>query len=184
MAIGQDFKTIDAVIEAAIPKSEKEWVLELVPRDKALPFKTHLPVLTLKAAAGKFGGSQEVKEEGWVAVNGRKLSKDMFVAQVGGHSMEPRIPDGSYCVFHRYRGGSRNGKVVLAEHRDVMDPETGGCYTVKLYESKKMDRPGETWEHESIVLKPINKAYQPLIISSDGDHSVKVIAEFERVLER
>ncbi len=45
----------------------------------------------------------------------------MFIARVAGKSMEPTIPDGSYCIFCFERGGSRNGKVVLVESRLVSD---------------------------------------------------------------
>lgn len=46
---------------------------------------------------------------------GRKLNMDMFIAKVVGHSMEPAIPNGSYCIFRIERGGSRNGTVVLGK---------------------------------------------------------------------
>ncbi|MHB1679401.1 MAG: type ISP restriction/modification enzyme [bacterium] len=68
-----------------------------------------------------------------------KLSEDMFIAKVVGKSMEPTIPDGSYCIFRFERGGSRDGKVVLVESRLVSDPETNQKFTVKRYKSEKVN---------------------------------------------
>ena len=43
--------------------------LKIVSFEHAKPYITHLPVYSLKAAAGKFSGSQDVVEEGWVCDN-------------------------------------------------------------------------------------------------------------------
>ena len=40
----------------------------------------------------------------------------MFVARIAGRSMEPRIPDGSLCVFRAGVTGSREGRLVLVEY--------------------------------------------------------------------
>jgi phage repressor protein C with HTH and peptisase S24 domain len=59
-------------------------------------------LVPLKAAASGFGDPHFL-EEGqwdWVAIDSRRsLRPGMFVAQVVGKSMEPPIPDGSYCLF-------------------------------------------------------------------------------------
>ncbi len=39
----------------------------------------------------------------------------MFVARIAGQSMEPKIPDGSLCVFRHGVTGSRQGRLVLVE---------------------------------------------------------------------
>ena len=70
----------------------------------------------------------------------------MFVVQVVGKSMEPLIPDGSFCLFASPVTGSRQGKTVLVQLRDAADPETGERYTVKRYESKKAES-GGAWLH-------------------------------------
>ena len=67
---------------------------------------------------------------GWVAVSDHRLSKEMFAAQVIGHSMEPRIPYGSRCLFRKDRGGSREGRLLLVQVNTHLDPENGGRYTV------------------------------------------------------
>jgi len=147
-------------------------------------FDEYLPVYSLAAAAGKFGENMDVQEEGWLKVNiARKLNKKMFIAKVVGRSMEPLIPDNSYCIFSSDVVGSRQGKIVLVQHHSIHDSDTGGSYTVKKYTSKKKHKPDETWEHEEIILLPLNKTYEPITISSGEAGDFKVIAEFIDVIK-
>ena len=58
-----------------------------------------VPLVPLQAAAGAFGEPQAILDDPdreWVEVDtARSLRPGMFVAQVVGESMEPRIPDGA-----------------------------------------------------------------------------------------
>ena len=117
-----------------------------------------------------------------MAVNGlAKPNAEHFVAKVVGRSMEPMIADGSYCLFKRYTGGSRQGKVVLAQSQAVNDPETGASFTVKRYRSEKLESDG-TWEHGSISLEPLNREFQPIHLKPGQANEVVVLAEFVKVL--
>lgn len=139
-------------------------------------FRTHLPLYTLRAAAGKFGADEIVEPEGWVRVpESLRLTDHMFVAHVEGHSMEPRIPDGSLNIFRAGVVGSRQGKIVLVELLDVDEK-----YTVKRYTSKKRVSPEGEWEHESIRLEPLNPHFEPLELAPDR---LTVIAEWIQTLE-
>ena len=90
-----------------------------------------------------------------VKPNGRtKPGPGLFVAQVIGESMNRRIPNGSYCVFRYPVTGSRNGRVVLVEHRDIADPDLEGPFTLKVYESDKEPAGDGSWRHKEIRLKP------------------------------
>jgi hypothetical protein len=141
-------------------------------------------MLSLKAAAGGFSDEQAVEFEDWVEIEtSHKLRKGMFVAQVVGKSMEPRIPDGSYCLFRYPVVGSRQGRVVLVQHRDVVDPETGGSYTLKVYESEKVADGEGSWRHSKVRLLPINREYNPIELENVEDNDIAVIAEFIEVLE-
>ncbi len=123
-----------------------------VERLPVAPFRTHLPLYTLRAAAGKFGSDEEVAEEDWVrAPEGLRLTEGMFVAHVVGHSMEPRIPDGSLNIFRGPVVGSRQGKIVLAELIGVHER-----FTVKRYSSRKSATGEDQWEHERVRLEPLN----------------------------
>jgi phage repressor protein C with HTH and peptisase S24 domain len=59
------------------------------------------------------------------------LRRGMFVAQIEGHSMEPLISDGVWCLFLRQAPRIREGMIAIVQHRDIRDPETGGNYTIK-----------------------------------------------------
>jgi phage repressor protein C with HTH and peptisase S24 domain len=50
--------------------------------------------------------------------------RGMFVAQVVGESMNRRIPNGSWCLFRLHPKGTRQGKVVLVQHREIQDADT------------------------------------------------------------
>ncbi|MBW1999021.1 MAG: DEAD/DEAH box helicase family protein [Deltaproteobacteria bacterium] len=142
-------------------------------------FKRFLSVYSLKAAAGYFGNGEPVEPEGWVEVNGfGTLDERMFVARAVGRSMEPKIHDGDYLLFRQKPVGSRVGKIVLVQYRGPEDPETGGAYTVKKYNSKKV--PDETggWRHNRIVLSPLNPEFSDIIIEEDKEGAVDVIAEY------
>jgi hypothetical protein len=146
-------------------------------------FRTLLPVYSLKAAAGYFGSGESVEPEGWVdASSVGKLDKGMFVARAVGRSMEPRIADGSLCVFRANPQGSRQGKIVLVQHRGVSDPETGGAFTVKRYRSEKVGDGTEQWRHEQITLEPLNPEYRPIVLRPRSEGDVAVVAEFVVVL--
>ena len=146
-------------------------------------FVHYLPVYSLEAAASGFGKEEYVENSGWAKVESElKLNKDMFIAKVVGHSMEPTIPDGSYCIFRTERGGSRDGKIVLVESRQVADQETNQKYTVKRYHSEKEQLPDGTWRHKMIELSPDNKEFQSIILGNVTEDDFKVIAEFVNVI--
>jgi uncharacterized protein len=141
-------------------------------------FVEFLPLYSLKAACGNFGEGQYAEETGWVKVESPgRLNRNMFVVQARGRSMEPRIPDGSLCVFRANVVGSRQNKIVLVQHRGLYDPDHNGSYTIKTYTSEKSyDRETGQWQHERIVLKPLNADYSPIVIEEEGDFTV--IGEF------
>ena len=151
-------------------------------------YVTCVPLVPLKAAAGVFGDPQQrITEDGfdWVAVETpHRLRPGMFVAQVVGKSMEPAIPDGSYCLFRSPVGGTRFGRTVLIQLRDVMDPETGERYTVKRYEKSEKNFPGDSWSHVTVTLKPTNPNFQPIVLTVAEEGALQVIAEFVEVVGR
>ncbi len=147
-------------------------------------YVTCVPLVPLKAAAGGFSDPQYIEDEefDWVAVDSRhRLRKGMFVAQVVGKSMEPAIPDSAWCLFRAPVEGTRQGKTVLVQLRDAIDPETGQSYTVKRYASSKVGY-GELWRHESITLEPANPDFEPIVLSSANEGELQVIAELVEVL--
>ena len=143
------------------------------------PYRTHVPLFSLRAAAGGLGEEMESLAEDWVrAPEGVKVTPDLFVAHVTGHSMEPRIPDGSLNLFRLHHAGSRQNKIMLIQRFGTLD-ETAR-YTVKKYTSRKIQHEDGGWEHERIRLEPLNPEYEAWDLEPD---SFAVVAEWLRVLD-
>ena len=92
---------------------------------------------------------QSVEEHDWVELpDSFRPQPGHFVTRVVGESMNRRIPNGSWCLFKANPGGTRQGKVVIVEHRDIQDPETGTSCTVKVYSSEKIRYRGRVGTRE------------------------------------
>jgi SOS-response transcriptional repressor LexA len=183
------FEYLESTLSGAVRVTDRESVLvdnldRAVERlyrqhvqSNVVRFKTHLPQYSLRAAAGKFLDNDEISEEGWVEVpaNMPHLYPDMFVAEIVGHSMEPVIPDGSFCVFRAGVTGSRAGRLVLAEDRE------SNAYAVKRYTSEKVSTE-EGWRHQRIRLESLNPGYPSWDLEPD-EEKYRIIAEFVRVLD-
>lgn len=128
---------------------------------------------------------QQVEDVEWINLPERiKPDEELFACKVIGESMNKIIPNGSYCLFRKYSGGSRNGQIVLVESTSIQDSEFGSCYTIKEYESKKYEDENG-WKHQAIILKPrsTDGSYTNLVLKDDELSSFKVIGIFECVLE-
>ena len=142
-------------------------------------FIDFLPVYSIKAACGYFGDGDDVSEAGWIQVDGiGKLNRNMFVVQASGHSMEPKIKDGDFCVFRSNPAGSRQGKIVLVQHHNFYDSDYAGAYSIKEYRSSKSFDAFGNWQHEKIELLPLNKEYNPIVINSEEVEDFRVIGEY------
>lgn len=143
------------------------------------PFRTHLPLYTLRAAAGNLGEEMRSEPEDWVrAPEGMTLGPGHFAAHVEGRSMEPRIPDGSLNLFKLDPAGSRQGRILLIERFGAFDDTAR--YTIKRYTSRKIQTGEDEWQHEQIRLEPLNPEFEPW---DAGPEDFKVVAEWLRVLE-
>jgi phage repressor protein C with HTH and peptisase S24 domain len=145
-----------------------------------LRFRTHLPRYSLAVAAGPFlTNPEDIQAEEWIETPpDLRLDEDMFIARIQGHSMEPRIPDGSLCVFRRNVVGSRNGRLVLVRNSELADDNQ---YTVKRYKSeKRTDEEG--FVQTRIRLESLNPDYPSWDLDPEED-KYQIIAEFVCVLE-
>ncbi len=148
------------------------------------PYENCIPLLTLEAAAGGFSAPQAMEEVSWVEVDGVRPTQSLFVAQVVGESMNRRIPNGAYCVFRAPVEGSRTGRVLLVQHHGIEDPETGGSYTVKVYERQGEILAEDGERRTNILLKPDSDdpRFGPIVLTPKDEAEVKVVGELVRVL--
>ena len=167
---GEARATVDRLFDRFVDSKELD--------SRELPFISHLPFYSLRAAATKFGEQTESEEEpaSWVrAPENLRLHEGMFVATVVGRSMEPRIPDGSACIFRAPVTGSRNGRLLLIEK--FGDAEASR-YTVKRY--ARQGALVESGDREGpIRLEPLNKEFPAFDLAAD---EFRIIAEFVQVL--
>jgi len=181
----------------ACNKSLREYLAEHIPMHQSAterqqakvielrPYLNSVPYYDLQAAAGGFSEDQKAEQKEWVAVpEDIRPSESMFACRVVGESMNKVIPNGSTCLFRFDPGGSRNGKIVLVERSDFIDEDSGSHYTVKEYESFKIeDESG--WHHKKILLKPLSDdgAFEALELTEDQSLNFRVVGVFLRVLE-
>ena len=130
-----------------------------------------VPLYTLRAACGYFEDGVVPEEEGWVEASGNSFTPDPkrhFAVHAKGNSMLNKIKDGDICVFEWYRGGSRNGEIVLTECNEK-DIDYGGMYTIKKYQSEKVVTE-EGWQHTKVELIPLNKDYDVIELDEEGEY--------------
>ncbi len=110
--------------------------------------------------------------------------RGLFVAQVMGESMNRRIRNGAWCLFRVAPTGTRQGKVVVAQHRSIHDPDLGGSYTIKVYQSEERAADDGEWTHARILLKPdsTDSSYVDLEFGSEAAESLSIVAELIAVL--
>jgi len=169
-----DLATPFNMIDALVPAVEETTIEPLM---AAEPDPANMiPLYSLRAACGYFIDGEMVDSEGYIDASGLgfKPNRDRhFAIHAKGRSMEPKINDGDICVFEWYKGGSREGDIVLTECPDV-DPDTGCCYTIKKYHSEKVGTDGN-WEHSKVELKPLNSDYESIVLNDvDGYRTIGV----------
>lgn len=171
-----------------VQRSAKVIPFPLVDRRNLRPYKNAVPLVDLKFAAGMFSDVQalDVDTTQWIELPEiYRPQPGMFVAQVVGESMNRRIPNGSWCLFRSSPQGTRAGKVVVAQHRSISDPEYGGSFTVKVYSSEKQGTPDGGWKNLRVELSPDSwdSGFTPLVFGPDSAEEVSIIAEFLGVLD-
>jgi len=147
----------------------------------AARYTTHVPVYDLTAAAGFWGPESVPEEIGWTEVPGVSLKDGMFVARVTGMSMEPLIPDSSWCLFRPCPAGSREGRIVLVQLGTDGAGEHGGRFTVKKYHSElstELAVTADGWRHERIQLLPVNPAFEPIEIEAEAAGDLMIVGEY------
>jgi hypothetical protein len=117
------------------------------------------------------------EEIGWVEAAGASIKPGMFIARVRGHSMEPKIKDGSWNLFRPCPQGSREGRTVLVQFNSRGDLENGGRFTVKKYQSVKRVSEDD-WNHEHIELLPLNSDNEPISIAPNEGPEMVVVGEW------
>jgi len=166
-------------------ESPETYPFAILSGDRAKPFENCVPCYaSLRAAAGAFSEEQVAGDCIWAELPEPLVPKrGFFVVKVVGESMNRRIPNGSWCLFRSDPVGSRQGKVVLVQHRDIEDNGADGRYTVKVYRSERAPTE-EGWAHSSITLQPnsTDPTFQEIVLIPSADQDFRVVGELIAVL--
>ncbi len=178
-------KNLKAYFKKHIQTSTRELPFKILTPNEAKPFINCVPLYDISVAAGGFTDIHKASDFEWIELPGSyKPNRDFFVCKVFGESMNKKIPNGSWCLFKKDPGGSREGKIVLVEHYDIQDSDFGAGFTIKLYHSEKVITE-DNWSHESIHLKPFstNSNYKEIVFSDkESLDQLKVVGAFIAVL--
>lgn len=144
-----------------------------------------IPLYDFYAAAGSFSEMQSGKD--FTLIEGpenNKLNSEYFACQIMGESMNRVIPNGSICLFKPDSGGSRNGKIVLVENRDIQDQDFSSAFTIKTYSSEKIVTE-EGWQHTTIELRPnsYDNSYKNIIIDEEVGAQMRIVGEFISIIK-
>ncbi|MEJ1222784.1 DNA/RNA helicase domain-containing protein [Sediminicola sp. 1XM1-17] len=181
-------KNLREYFKEHISSYQAESKLRILPITDVRPYVNSVPLLDIYAAAGGFSDLQiqsNFENYDWVELPVNISAREgYFVCQVLGESMNKKIENGSYCLFKKDPGGSREGKIVLVEHYNIQDSDFGSGFTIKSYHSNKFASE-EGWHHKSIVLKPLslNPNYTDIVLDENELEELKVIGEFITVLD-
>lgn len=156
---------------AVLPTSFK--TLQARAKDR---FVTCVPLIGLDLAAGGFLLGATDPSVTWVVPpTRRKLRPGMFIARVVGRSMEPRIPDGAWCLFSSPVEGDLRDRTLLVQHRGIQDADTGTSYTVKRFEREGPVGRGV------VRLLPDNADYPAIELRAADESDLRVVAELIEV---
>jgi transcriptional regulator with XRE-family HTH domain len=166
-----------ARVATALDVEPEELLVDSPPRQLPghLPLVAHdggppprpVPVLHLEAAAGYVRHGRHADVVGWTLL--RTDDERPFVAQVMGHSMEPLIPDGSWCLFRGSVVDVGVGRFLLMEHR----AKDGLC----THSIKRVTRTGQR-----LVLDSINRAYPAVTLDPGVELEWRVLGEWLTVV--
>jgi len=177
-------KNLREYLSQFIPKNKIQKTISFVSEENLIPYVNSIPLFDIKVSAGSFSELQIATDCDWIELPERySPSTELFACKVVGESMNKVIPNNSICLFRKYTGGSRDGKIVLVQHSNIQEADFGAGYTIKEYRSKK-NVGSDSWSHQSIILKPLssNSTFKDIVLQEDELNDLQVIGVFECVL--
>ena len=161
----------------------------------ARPHVNAVRLLDLRVAAGSFSADQfiadmnanddDVARSVWVAPTSRiKPSKELFVAQVTGNSMNRMVKDGEWGLF-RLAPADPEGRPVLVWRPGDFESDGGGQFVLKRFKGSYAEGGDGNRMRIGCSLVPDSddESYRPIALADD-DIRTMVVAELVEVLGR
>lgn len=173
-------------IELPVGRNIEVNTPRIIPFESVKPYVNAIPLFDYKIAATNFTDPQFYDEFSWAELPMQVSPREgYFIAQVIGESMNLKIPNGSFCLFEKYKNiaGSRNGEIVLVQCANIQDGNYGLGYTIKEYRSVKVVTE-ETYHHKTITLKPLSDddSFEDIELFEDELIHFEVIGIFKKIL--
>ena len=141
----------------------------------ATRLRREMEVKEFRVACGEFVGLSDIGRKEWERPGkalipcGIPWAEGMFAARGRGGSMEPKIRNRVWLLFHPDVVGTRQHRIVLVEDRRKNGIDR---YTLKKYFSHKIYSPDGTWEHEEIQLLRLNPGFSAIRLENDGVYRI------------
>ena len=73
---------------------------------------------------------------------------------------------------------------MRSQHGDINEPELGGRYTMKVYESEKIATGDDGWRHSVARLKPDSDdpSFEPIVFENLEEGELAIVAGLVEVL--
>lgn len=135
-----------------------------------------IPVYGFKVAAGAWSEWQQARIVAWVSPPpGVRAARGLFLVQVVGRSMEPKVPDGAWCLCSRPWPNPGTGQIGIFLRSPSTEPEGGGTFTLKQY------APRAAGDAVGGALKSRNPQFPP--IAPNVDQLERPFARLIKVVE-
>ncbi len=188
--------------ELPLEGTSGELPFRILNPEEVRPFRNAVPVYdSLGIAAGLFAdgpAAAELLQAGelfdpgdyrWAELDGSiraAPAPGLFVTRVRGESMNRRVPGGSWCLFRLGSSGAPEGKIVLAGHHQIRDPELDGQLTLRVFHSETEHLADGSWQTRQVVLEPssTDPGFEPIVLGDLEDGELRLIAELVAVLGR
>jgi hypothetical protein len=144
-------------------------------RSGAARIRLEIDIMQFRVACGRAVGIGDISRKEWenpgraLVPPGIQWSEGMFAVRSRGSSMQPKIRNRMWCLFHPDVVGTRQHRLVLVEDRRQRGDDQ---YTLKKYFSHKRYSANGTWEHDEIWLLPLHPGHKPWRLENDGAYRI------------
>lgn len=158
---------------------DKQPLMLAIAPSKKERFTRYLPFYTLAAAAEKFGGSGDAKEEGWMeATMENKPKKTMFVVRIKNRSMAPILDEDSLAVFDTDVPDVADGMILMVRNSKIDDPELGEGITIRRCHFFGRIETGKTFRYREIRMEPENPEYKAILLKNVASGDLKIVGRY------